>query len=160
MAKEKEKKKPKPPEFVNRKAFHNYLVVERIEAGISLEGHEVKSIRQGGLNLLDAFCDVSGGEAWLVDLHISPYKNTADRAIDPARRRKLLLHKREIKKLDTKVKEKGFTLIPLKFYFKGGKVKVEIGLCKGKRLFDKKQDVADRDAQRAMDRESKGGDSY
>ena len=156
----KEKEKTKPPEYVNRNAFRNYTVVERVEAGIALEGHEVKSIRQGGLNLRDAFCEVKNGEAWLVDLNISPYSHTSDRTVDPLRRRRLLMHKSEIRKLDSKVKEKGFTLIPLKFYFKQGKVKVEIGLCKGKRLFDRKQDVAERDAKRAMERDKKGGDRY
>jgi SsrA-binding protein len=156
----KERQKTKPPEYVNRNALRNYTVVERIEAGVALEGHEVKSIRQGGLNLRDAFCEVKAGEAWLVDLNISPYSHTSDRIIEPRRRRRLLLHKSEIRKLDNKVKEKGFTLIPMKFYFKQGKVKVEIGLCKGKRLFDRKQDVAERDAKRAMEREQKGGDRY
>ena len=160
MSKQKEKQKSKPPEYVNRKALRNYTVLERVEAGIALEGHEVKSIRAGGLNLRDAFCEVDGGEAWLVDLNISPYSHTSDREINPLRRRRLLLHKRETRKLDTKVKERGFTLIPLKFFFKRGHVKVEIGLCKGKRLYDRKQDVADRDAKRAMEREQKDGDRY
>ena len=160
MARDKEKKRPGPPEYVNRKAFRNYTIIERIEAGVALEGHEVKSIREGGLNLRDAFCEISGGEGWIVDLNISAYSHTSDMVVEPSRKRRLLLHKREIRKLDSKVKEKGFTMIPLKIYFKRGKVKVEIGLCKGKRLFDRKQDVADRDAKRAMERESKGGDTY
>ena len=160
MTKPKGKQKPRPPEYVNRNAFRNYTIVERIEAGIALEGHEVKSIRQGGLNLRDAFCEVVEGEAWVVDLNISQYQHTADRTIDTLRRRRLLLHKREIRKLDVKVRERGFTLIPLKFYFKQGKVKVEIGLCKGKRLFDRKRDVAERDAKRAMEREQREGEKY
>jgi SsrA-binding protein len=156
----KEKQKSNLPQYVNRKAFRSYTVLERVEAGIALEGHEVKSLRQGGLNLRDAFCEVVKGEAWIVDLHISVYSHTSDRIIDPLRRRRLLLHKREIRKLDTKVKERGFTLIPLKFYFKRGKVKVEIGLCKGKKLFDRKQDVADRDAKRDMEREQKDREKF
>ena len=156
----KEKNKSKSPEYVNRKAFRNYTVLERVEAGIALEGHEVKSLRQGGLNLRDAFCEVVEGEMWVVDLHISVYSHTSDRTIDPLRRRRLLMHKREIRNLDTKVRERGFTIIPLKFYFKRGKVKVEIGLCKGKKLFDRKQDVADRDAKRDMEREQKDREKF
>ena len=160
MPKSPSKQKPKPPEYINRKALRNYTVLERIEAGIALEGYEVKSIREGGLNLRDAFCEIANGEPWLVDLNISPYSHTKDATIEPSRRRRLLMHKREIRKLDSKVRERGFTLIPLKFYFKQGKVKVEIGLVKGKRLFDRKQDVADRDAKRAMEREKKGEEKY
>ncbi len=156
----KEKRKRKPPGYINRKAFRSYTVLERVEAGIALQGHEVKSIREGGLNLRDAFCEIVEGEAWLVDLHISPYSHSSDRTIDPLRRRRLLMHRREIRKLDTKVRERGFTLIPLKFYFKQGKVKVEIGLCKGKRLYDHKQDVADRDAKRDMEREQRDREKY
>ena len=160
MPKNSPKQKPKPPEYINRKALRNYTVLERVEAGIALEGYEVKSIREGGLNLRDAFCEITNGEPWLVDLNISPYSHTTDPGIEPLRRRRLLMHKREIRKLDSKVRERGFTLVPLKFYFKQGKVKVEIGLVKGKRLYDRKQDVADRDAKRAMEREKKGEDRY
>ena len=157
---DKKQHKSGPPQYINRNALRNYEVLERVEAGISLQGYEVKSIRQGGLNLRDAFCEVVNREAWLVDLHISTYSHTSDRTIDPLRRRRLLLHKREIRKLDTKVRERGFTLIPLKFFFKQGKVKVEIGLCRGKKLFDKKQDVAERDAKREMEREERGRERY
>ncbi len=160
MARDKEKKKSGSPEYVNRAALRNYHIVERVEAGIALEGHEVKSIREGGLNLRDAFCEVSGGEAWVVDLNISAYSHTSDMEVEPSRKRRLLLHRQEIRKLDSKVKERGFTMIPLKIYFRRGKVKIEIGLCRGKKLFDRKQDVADRDAKRAMEREAKDGDKY
>ncbi len=136
----------------NKKAFHEYFVLESYEAGISLSGTEVKSIRQGGVNLKDAWCNIEDGELILKQMHISPYDhgNIFNRL--PKRDRKLLMHKREIMRLFGTVKQQGLTLIPLSIYFKGSLVKVQIGLCKGKQLHDKRATAAKRDADRAIDR--------
>lgn len=136
----------------NKKAFHEYFVIESFEAGISLCGTEVKSIRQGGVNLKEAWCNVSDGELFIKQMHISPYEygNIFNR--DPRRDRKLLMHKREIMRLLGQVKQEGLTLIPLSLYFKGSRVKVQLGLCKGKQLHDKRAVAAKRDANRAIDR--------
>ncbi len=136
----------------NKKAFHEYFVLESYEAGISLSGTEVKSIRQGGVNLKDAWCNVEDGELILKQMHISPYDhgNIFNRL--PKRDRKLLMHKREIMRLFGTVKQQGLTLIPLSIYFKGSLVKVQVGLCKGKQLHDKRATAAKRDADRAIDR--------
>lgn len=136
----------------NSKAFHDYFVEDRYEAGIELAGTEVKSIRQGGVNLKDAFCSVKDGQMSLFGMHISPYEKGNIFNREPWRIRRLLMHKREILRLDAKVKQDGYTLIPLSLYFKGPKVKVEIGLCKGKKLYDKRESDARRDAKREMDR--------
>lgn len=136
----------------NSKAFHDYFVEDRYEAGIELAGTEVKSIRQGGVNLKDAFCSVKDGQMSLLGMHISPYEKGNIFNREPRRIRRLLMHKREILRLDAKVKQDGYTLIPLSLYFKGPKVKVEIGLCKGKKLYDKRENDARRDAKREMDR--------
>ena len=136
----------------NRKAFHDYFVEEKFEAGISLAGTEVKSIRQGTINLKDSYCKTDGREIFVVGMHISPYEkgNIFDK--DPLRERKLLMHKKEILRLFNEVKKDGYSLIPLSVYFKNAHVKVEIGLCKGKKLYDKRESAAKRDAQREIER--------
>lgn len=141
----------------NRKARHEYHISDTIEAGIALLGTEVKSLREGRANLQDAFCTVKNDEMHLMQCHISPFKHGGHFNHEPTRPRKLLLHKREIRKYDTAIKQKGFTIIPLKLYFKAGRVKVEIGLAKGKKLYDKRADIADRDSKRKLDRVMKGG---
>ena len=137
---------------VNRKARHDYHIIDTLEAGISLVGTEVKSIRQGGVNLKDSFCYIEDGQISVHNMHISPYEKGNIFNRDPLRKRVLLLHKREILTLFQKVRQQGYSLIPLSLYFKGSKVKMEIGLCKGKKLYDKRADIAKRDAKRDMDR--------
>ena len=139
----------------NRKAFHDYFVEERFEAGIQLHGTEVKSLRQGTVNLKDAFCHVKNGELFAQGMHISPYEKGNIFNRDPLRPKKLLMHKREIARLYGKVKQDGYALVPLSLYFKGPLVKVEIGLCKGKKLHDKRESLAQKDAKRDMDRKMK-----
>lgn len=136
----------------NRKAFHEYFVIESFEAGISLCGTEVKSIRNGGVNLKDAWCNVENGEMIIKQMHISPYEygNVFNR--NSKRDRKLLMHKREIMRLFGEVKQQGLTLIPLSLYFKGSRVKVQVGLCKGKQLHDKRAVAAKKDAERVVRR--------
>ena len=141
----------------NRKAFHDYFILERFEAGISLAGTEVKSIRQGTLNFKDSFCQVKDGEMLLLGLHISPYEKGNVFNKDPVRTRRLLMHRREIMRLGTRVKLEGCTIVPLSVYFKGARVKLEIGLAKGKKNYDKREDAARRDAQRSMERAIKAG---
>ena len=140
----------------NRKAFHDYFVEDRYEAGIELFGTEVKSIRAGTLNLKDSFCVAKDGEIYAYSLHISPYEqgNIFNRV--PERPKRLLLHKREIRKLHALQKQDGYALIPLSVYFKGSRVKVKVGLCKGKKLYDKRQAAAEKDAKRQIDRAMKG----
>lgn len=139
----------------NRKARHDYFVLEQIECGIELVGTEVKSIRNGGVNLKDSWCSIDNGEMWVKGMHISPYEQGNIFNRDPMRVRKLLLHKREIMRLFGKVKQEGLTLIPLSLYFKGSKVKLALGLCKGKKLYDKRDDMANKAAQRDIDRAMK-----
>ena len=139
----------------NRKAFHNYFIEDRYEAGIELFGTEVKSIRQGKLNLKDSFCHVKNGELFLYGMHISPYEKGNIFNKDPLRTRKLLMHKRDILKLSAKIQQDGYSLIPLSVYFKHAKVKVELGLARGKKLYDKRASAAERDAKRDMDRAMK-----
>ena len=134
----------------NKKAFHEYHIEERFEAGMVLTGTEVKSLRMGKANLSDAFALVRGGEAFLHNLHISPYDFGNRQNHDPERVRKLLLHKNEILRLFGKVREQGYTLIPLRLYFKEGKVKVELGLAKGKKLYDKREDLKKKDMKRDL----------
>ena len=136
----------------NRKARHEFYVLETYEAGIELVGTEVKSIRNGNVNLKEAWVDVKTGQAYLHGMHISPYEKGNIFNRDPLRVRRLLLHKREIRKLLGDIKTKGLTLVPLSLYFKNSKVKVELGLCKGKKLYDKRASSAERDARRDMDR--------
>ena len=139
----------------NKKAFHDYFVIESFEAGIELCGTEVKSLRKGGVNLKDAWCSIDDGEIWIKGMHISPYEQGNIFNKDPLRVRKLLMHKREIMRLLGQLKQQGLTLIPLSIYFKGSLVKVQVGLCKGKKLYDKREDMAKRDAKRDMERNLK-----
>ncbi len=136
----------------NRKAFHEYFVLERFEAGIELAGTEVKSIRAGNVNLKDAFCTVKNGELFVRGMHISPYEQGNIFNRDPVRPRRLLMHKREITKLNSRVMQDGVALIPLSLYFKDSRVKVELGLCKGKKLHDKRDSEAERQSKRDIDR--------
>ncbi len=142
----------------NKKAFHNYFIEDTYQAGVSLLGTEVKSLREGRANLGDSYGKIKNGEVFLVDAHISPYSYANRFNHDPLRPRKLLLHKREIKRLIGKVEQRGYTLIPLKLYFSNGKVKVDIGLAKGKKLFDKRETLKKKTMERDMERGRKGFD--
>lgn len=144
----------------NRKAYHDYFIEDKFEAGIELAGTEVKSIRQGHVNLKDAFAIVKDGEMMVHGMHISPYEKGNIFNKDPLRPRKLLMHKREILRLHAKVKQDGYALVPLSVYFKGPRVKVELGLAKGKKLYDKREAAAQRDAKREMDRVKKDRTRY
>ena len=139
----------------NRKAFHDYFVEESFEAGIELCGTEVKALRAGGVNLKDAWCSVVGGEMFVNGMHISPYDKGNIFNRDPLRVRRLLMHKREIMRLFGIVKQDGYSLIPLSLYFKGSRVKVQVGLCRGKKLYDKREDAAKRDMTREAQRSLK-----
>ena len=139
----------------NREANHEYFVEEEMEAGIELQGTEVKSIRAGTLNLKDAWCGIKDGELLINQMHISPYDHGNRFNVDSRRPRRLLMHKREIMRLYGKVKQDGFALIPLSVYFKGSRVKIKVGLCKGKKLHDKRQAEAERDAKRQIERAMK-----
>ncbi|MBR0483729.1 MAG: SsrA-binding protein SmpB [Oscillospiraceae bacterium] len=136
----------------NRKARHEYFILESFEAGIELTGTEVKSIRQGSVNLKDSWCSIENGELFIKQMHISPYEKGNIFNSDPLRVRRLLMHKSEINRLFGKQKQDGLALVPLSLYFKDSKVKVQIGLCKGKKLYDKRDDAAKRDAKRTIDR--------
>ena len=144
----------------NKKAYHDYFVEESLETGIELFGTEVKSLRQGRVNLKDSWCSIVKGELFINGMHISPYEKGNIFNKDPLRVRKLLMHKSEIMKLTGKVAEKGYTLMPLQVYFKDGKAKMEIGLCRGKKLYDKRQDIAKKDARRESEREFKVKNLY
>jgi len=136
---------------VNRKAFHDYAIEDKIEAGLALTGSEIKSIRQGKVNLRDAYARVENGEAWVYNMHISPYEQSGKYFNhDPLRPRKLLLHRKEIASLAGKQQIRGYTLVPLRLYLKNGIAKIEIALAKGKREYDKRQAIAERDAQREI----------
>ncbi len=137
---------------VNRKARHDYFVEETYEAGISLCGTEVKSLRAGSVNLKDSWCQIQNGELFVLQMHISPYEKGNIFNRDPMRPRKLLMHKREINKLLGLVQQDSYTLVPLSLYFKGDRVKLQLGLCRGKKLYDKRADAARRDAAREIDR--------
>ena len=139
----------------NRKAYHDYFVEDKYEAGIELCGTEVKSIRAGTMNLKDSYCTVQDGELFVHSMHISPYEHGNIFNRDPDRDRRLLMHKREILRLYGRIKQDGYALIPLSLYFKNSKVKVEIGLAKGKKLYDKREAAAERSAKREMDRTMK-----
>lgn len=139
----------------NKKARHDYFIEDTIEAGIVLSGTEVKSIRQGKVNLKDSYATIEGGEVMLNGMHISPYEQGNIFNKDPLRDRKLLLHRKEINRLTGLIQQKGLTLVPLQLYFKRGKVKVELGIAKGKKLYDKRDDIAKRDAKREIDRRIK-----
>jgi len=140
---------------VNRKARHEYSILQTYEAGIVLTGTEVKALREGKANLVDSYASVEKGEVWLNNAHISEYRHGNISNHDPLRSRKLLLNKSEIRKLIGKVKEKGLTLIPLRLYFKRGKVKVELALAKGKKIYDKRESIAKKDLQREQERRFK-----
>lgn len=136
----------------NKKAYHDYFIEDTYEAGIALEGHEVKSLRLNNVNMKDSFAIVKNGEIWLIGVHISPYKMATMFKIDPVRNRRLLLHKSEINKLKQKVEQKGYTLVPTKMYFKEALVKVEIGVARGKELHDKRDAIAEKENKRKIDR--------
>ena len=139
----------------NRKARHDYFIIESYEAGIELFGTEVKSIRAGTVNLKDSYCDIDEGELFALGVHISPYEQGNIFNKDPLRPKKLLMHKREIMKLTGLVSREGYTLVPLSLYFKGSRVKMAIGLCKGKKLYDKRDTAAKRDADRTIEKAMK-----
>ena len=137
---------------LNRSARHEYFVLESIETGIELAGTEIKSIRNNAVNLKESWADIQNGEVFVYGMHIRPYEKGNIFNKDPFRVRKLLLHKKEINRLTGKIKQEGLTLIPLALYFKGQRVKLELGVCKGKKLYDKREDAARKDAKRDMDR--------
>ena len=139
----------------NKKAFHDYFVIESAEAGIELFGTEVKSVRQGRVNLKDAWCSVKDGEMFVNGMHVSPYEQGNIFNRDPMRVRRLLMHKREISRLYGLTKQQGYALIPLSAYFKKGRVKIQVGLCKGKKNYDKKQSLKERDIMREVNRNLK-----
>jgi len=139
----------------NKKVYHDYFVDEKLEAGLVLHGTEVKSLRLGKCSIKEAFIRIENGEVWVYGMHISPYEMGNIFNKDPLRPKKLLLHKYEINKLLGKIKEKGFTLVPLQVYFKDGKAKIEMGLCRGKKLYDKRQDIAKKDQRREAEKDFK-----
>ncbi len=136
----------------NRKARHEYTILETYEAGIVLKGTEVKALRQGNASLVDGYAMIRGTEVWLSGMHITPYEHGSYANVDPLRDRKLLLHKDEIRRLVSKTREKGLTLIPLKVYFKNNRAKIQLGLCKGKKTYDKRHDIARREIERDLRR--------
>ncbi len=142
---------------LNRKARHEYFIEEVYEAGIELHGTEVKSIRLGKVNLKDSFCSIDSREIYVIGMHISPYEKGNIFNKDPIRKRRLLMHKKEILRLEMSVNRDRYTLVPLSLYFKGSKIKISIGLCKGKKLYDKRLDIAKRDAKRDVERAVKSG---
>ncbi|MBE7053976.1 MAG: SsrA-binding protein SmpB [Ruminococcaceae bacterium] len=144
----------------NKKARHDYFIEETYECGIELVGTEVKSLREGKVNLKDSYASITDGEVFVKNMHISPYEKGNIFNKDPLRERKLLLHKREILKLIGKIKEKGYSLIPLSLYFKNSKVKLELALARGKKLYDKRDDIAKKDANREIDRRMKESARY
>lgn len=144
----------------NRKAFHDYFIEDKYECGIVLSGTEVKSMRAGKCNLKDSYCQVKDGEMWLIGVHISPYENGNRYNLDPMRNRKLLMHKNEIIKLFSKTKLEGLTLVPTKCYFKDSKVKFEIGLARGKKNYDKRDAMSEKDAKRDIERAMKNKNRY
>jgi SsrA-binding protein len=162
MAKQKQAKAPAPKTeqrenafkviSVNRQAYHDYTVEQTIEAGISLVGTEIKSIREGKVNLRSSYALIRKDEVWLENAHIAVYDFGNRYNHEPLRRRKLLLHRREIQQLEHRVATKGLTLIPLRLYLKGGRAKLELGLCRGKKLYDKREAIAERDVKREMER--------
>lgn len=144
----------------NKKARHEYFILETYECGIELFGTEVKSIRAGKVNISDAYASIDNGEVWVKAMNISPFEQGNIFNRDPLRNKKLLMHKHEILKLSQKIKEKGFSLVPLKVYLKGSRVKVELALVQGKKLYDKRETIAKRDAQREMDRATRNRMKY
>lgn len=150
-----EKKDARKTVANNKKAFHDYFVDEKYEAGIELFGTEVKSIRAGQVNLKDSWCDIKNDEIFVNGMHISPYEKGNIFNRDPLRVRRLLMHKREIMKLNSAIQQQGMTLVPLEVYFSGSNVKVSVGLCRGKKLYDKREDAAKRDMQRDIEQHLK-----
>ena len=138
---------------VNRKARHEYLIEETVEAGLALMGSEVKALREGKANLKDSYGRIENGEVWLWNAHISPYNPASQFGHEPTRTRKLLLHRGEIERLNGKVKERGLTLVPLRLYFKNGRAKIELALARGKKQHDKREAIRDREQRREIDRE-------
>lgn len=136
----------------NRKAFHNYIIMEKYECGIELVGSEVKSIRQGRVSIQEAYAAIEDGEVWVHSMRINPYEQASFEKHDPDRKKRLLLHKKEIRKLRVKTEERGFTLIPLRLYFRNNIAKLEIGLARGKKLFDKRESIKKKEDQRKMQR--------
>ncbi len=139
----------------NRKAYHDYSVEETYEAGIALTGTEIKSVRAGSLNLRDSYAQVRNGELWLMNVHVAPYEPASRQNVDPYRDRKLLMHHKEILRLFGRVQEKGLTLVPLRVYLKKNRAKVEIGLARGKKLYDKRDAIAKRETEREIQRATK-----
>jgi SsrA-binding protein len=155
VAAKEQTKKSTTPTIDNRRARHEYEILESLEAGLALTGTEVKSIRKGGVSLSEAYARFRDGEAWLLGMHVPPYKEGSFSNVDPNRPRKLLLHKTQIADLQSRVKEKGLTLVPLRMYFTRGIVKVQLGLARGKKLWDKREDVAKRDVERELQRHAR-----
>ena len=141
----------------NRRARHEYEILETVEAGLVLRGTEVKSLRAGHVNFKDSYATMRNGEAWLVGCHVSPYSHGTDANHEPERDRKLLLHRRELARLTGKIAERGFTLVPLRLYFKHGRAKIELGLARGKKLHDKRSAIREREVRREMDRAARDG---
>jgi SsrA-binding protein len=147
------KQKPQDPTVAgNRRAYHEYFIDETMEAGLVLTGTEVKSVRAGRVNLREAYARIENGEAWLWNAHISPYEHGSRFNHDPQRTRKLLMHRNEIARLNTTIKKKGYTLVPLRMYFRHNVAKVELGLARGKKLYDKRDSIAERDSKRDIER--------
>lgn len=151
-------KEPRKLTVTNRKAWHEYAIDETFEAGIALAGTEVKSIRAGKVNLQDSFCRIEDGEVWVHAMYVAPYEFANRWAPDPRRPRKLLLHKNEIERLRVRAEQKGLTIVPLKLFFERGYAKLEIGIGRGKKLYDKRQAIAERDVERERRREAAGRD--
>ena len=144
----------------NKKAWHDYFIIEQTECGISLAGTEVKSLREGKINLKEAYAQIVNGEVYIKQMHISPFEKGNIFNKDPMRPKKLLMHRAEIRKLQGKLAEQGYTLVPVQVYFKGGLVKVQVALAKGKKLYDKRQDIAKKDQRREAEREFKVKNLY
>jgi SsrA-binding protein len=154
MSVKKENTARKPTSLLNRKAFHEYEISETYEAGLVLTGTEVKSLRQGRANLSEAFCRIQNGEVWMHNMHISSYEQGNIYNAEPLRTRKLLLHNWQILKLQSQIQEKGLTLVPTKLYFTRGRAKVQVGVAKGRKLYDKRENIANRDRDRESRREA------
>ena len=155
VAAREEEKKSATPAIDNRKARHEYHILESLEAGLALTGTEVKSIRAGGVSITEAYARFRDGEAWLLGMYVPPYKQGSFSNTDPNRPRKLLMHKAQIADLMARVKEKGLTIVPLRMYFERGMVKVQLGLARGKKTWDKREDIAKRDVEREMRRDAR-----
>ena len=152
QAEKVEQKKNAAPAVDNRRARHEFFILESVEAGVALTGTEIKSIRQGGISLNEAYARIRDGEIWLLGMHVPPYKQGSFSNVDPNRPRKLLLHKEQIRRLGGRAAEKGLTIVPLRLYFTRGKVKIEIGLAKGKKIWDKRETTVKREVERELAR--------